>query len=318
MALASRARQYLKIESQSAVTNLPDNLPFLILSGGSNVLLPPQIDATVLSVQIKGIRLLSQDDNSVHIEVGAGENWHDLVVSCTQQGWFGLENLALIFGRVGAAPVQNIGAYGREIADVFVSARAFDLYKRTWHTFYKDECEFAYRDSMFKKNRQFLITSICLKLHKNPYAIHTSYGDLAQHAHILQQPDAHNVMKAVIALRTQKLPDPAILANCGSYFHNPIISQAQFTILQAKYPAIAHYPLADGRIKIAAGWLIDKAGLKGMGVAPIFTHTKQALVLTNHAPRISTTNEVLIAERYIQSCVRNLFDIELQREPILC
>lgn len=297
--------------------------PLFVLSGGSNVLLPAQLQAVVLQPQMRGINLVAKTDSYVDIEVMAGENWHDLVVYTVNQGWYGLENLALIPGLTGAAPVQNIGAYGVQLEDCLQYVRAYHLPTKTWHHLTAADCQFGYRDSIFKRApNTWLISCVGFRLHTNAKKILASYGDVQtvaeryaeQHGRKQAIPD--DVMQAIIDIRQQKLPDPKQLANCGSFFQNPIIPQDQFTTLQATYPAIVGYPMPNAMIKVAAGWLIEQAGLKGHGIAPILTHQQQALVLTNHTPYQATQEDVANAQQHIVNVVYEKFAIQLSREPV--
>lgn len=297
--------------------------PLFVLSGGSNVLLPAKLNAIVLRPQMRGIQVTAQTDSYVDIEVMAGENWHDLVVYTVNQGWYGLENLALIPGLTGAAPIQNIGAYGVQLEDCLQSVRAYHLPSQTWHDLTAVDCKFSYRDSMFKRQpNTWLISRVGFRLHTDATKVLASYGDVQTVAqgYATQQgrtkPTPADVMHAIIEIRQQKLPDPKQLPNCGSFFQNPIIPQAQFTELQSSYPAIVGYPMPDAMTKVAAGWLIEQAGLKGGGIDPIVTHQQQALVLTNHAPYIATKQDVAAAQKYIVDTIYEKFAIQLSREPV--
>lgn len=297
--------------------------PLFVLSGGSNVLLPAQLNAIVLRPQMRGISVTAQTDSYVDIEVMAGENWHDLVMHTVAQGWYGLENLALIPGLTGAAPVQNIGAYGVQLEDCLEYVRAYHLPTQTWHQLTAADCEFGYRDSLFKRApNTWLITRVGFRLHTDPSKILASYGDVQTVAQRYaeqqgrSQPNPADVMQAIIDIRQQKLPDPKQLPNCGSFFQNPIIPQAQFIALKAIHPTIVGYPMPDAMVKVAAGWLIEQAGLKGHGLAPILTHQQQALVLTNHNPYQATQADVAKAQQHIADIVYEKFAIELAREPV--
>ena len=328
MALACTARQAVILSDERDLDTFmasadANTLPLFVLSGGSNVLLPNQLGATVLRPQMRGIEVTAQGPDYVDIEVMAGENWHELVVYTVNQGWYGLENLALIPGLVGASPVQNIGAYGVQLEDSLQYVRAYHLGERRWYTLSKDECDFDYRDSMFKAApNTWLITRVGFRLHTDPTRVHANYGDVQQMALAYAKEagrdtiHAHDVMQAIIDIRQSKLPDPKVLANCGSFFQNPIVPKAQFTALQAEYPNIVGYPMPNDTVKVAAGWLIEHAGLKGHGVAPILTHTKQALVLTNHAPYQATQHDVATAQQYIADTIYEIFAITLAREPV--
>ena len=308
----------------ASYANNPEHKPSLfVLSGGSNVLLPAQLEATVLQPQMRGITMTAQTENYVDIEVMAGENWHDLVVYSVDQGWYGLENLALIPGLTGAAPVQNIGAYGVQLEDCLQYVRAYHLPTQTWHRLSLTDCQFGYRDSVFKRTpNTWLISRVGFRLHTDASKILASYGDVqtvaqryAEQKNRLQ-PTPADVMQAIIDIRQQKLPDPKQLPNCGSFFQNPIISQAQFATLQQTYPTIVGYPIPDATVKVAAGWLIEQAGLKGGGIVPIVTHQQQALVLTNHSPYQATQDDVATAQHYIAAQVYEKFAIQLSREPV--
>ncbi|WP_201607299.1 UDP-N-acetylmuramate dehydrogenase [Psychrobacter okhotskensis] len=308
----------------ASYANNPEHQPSLfVLSGGSNVLLPAQLEATVLQPQMRGITMTAQTASYVDIEVMAGENWHDFVVYSVDQGWYGLENLALIPGLTGAAPVQNIGAYGVQLEDCLQYVRAYHLPTQTWHRLSLTDCQFGYRDSVFKRTpNTWLISRVGFRLHTDASKILASYGDVqtvaqryAEQKNRLQ-PTPADVMQAIIDIRQQKLPDPKQLPNCGSFFQNPIISQAQFATLKEIYPTIVGYPMPDATVKVAAGWLIEQAGLKGGGIAPIVTHQQQALVLTNHSPYQATQDDVATAQYYIAAHVYEKFAIQLSREPV--
>lgn len=297
--------------------------PLFVLSGGSNVLLPAQLNAIVLRPQMRGITMTAQTDSHVDIEVMAGENWHDLVLHTVAQGWYGLENLALIPGLTGAAPVQNIGAYGVQLEDCLQYVRAYHLPTQTWHHLTAADCEFGYRDSLFKRApNTWLISRVGFRLHTDANKILASYGDVKTVAQRYAKQQGRkqsmpaDIMQAIIDIRQQKLPDPKELPNCGSFFQNPIISQAQFIALQSTHPTIVGYPMPDAMVKVAAGWLIEQSGLKGDGLAPIMTHQQQALVLTNHNPHQATQADVAKAQRHIADVVYKKYAIQLSREPV--
>lgn len=332
MHLACQADRLITLTQESdiepAVAEL-DKLgaPVFVLSGGSNVILPEALHASVLHPAYKGIEILAEDAKSITLEVMGGENWHELVVYTVNQGWYGLENLALIPGLVGASPVQNIGAYGVQLEDYMTHVKAFHLPTQTWHNFDKADCQFSYRDSIFKQQAgQWLITRVGFKLHKDALKVNANYGDVSSLALAKAQADkrsaisAKDVMQAIIEIRQSKLPDPKQLPNCGSFFKNPIIDNGQFTTLSAKYPNIVGYPVGNEHTKVAAGWLIDNAGLKGKGIAPILTHKKQALVLVNHSTADSSTpasqHDILATQQLIQQTIQDQFSIALEREPV--
>ena len=298
------------------------HLPLFVLSGGSNVLLPEQLDARVLMPHFTGINIVHDADDHVIIDVMGGEVWHELVLHTVNQGWYGIENLALIPGLVGAAPVQNIGAYGAQLADVLVGVKVYDLHAKRWEYITHADCAFDYRTSRFKNNSQKLITCLRLNLHKDPTRINTDYGDLSTtasdlaHTRGLSAPTPKEVMDAVIQIRNSKLPDPSVLANCGSFFQNPIIGREQCSALLARYPTMPYHDIDTHSVKVPAGWLIERVGLKGGGVAPILTHKQQALVLTNHAPHIATQRNIKISQDFIIKSVAQEFGIFLVREPV--
>ncbi len=332
MHLACQADRLITLTQESdiepAVAEL-DKLgaPVFVLSGGSNVILPEALHASVLHPAYKGIEILAEDAKSITLEVMGGENWHELVVYTVNQGWYGLENLALIPGLVGASPVQNIGAYGVQLEDYMTHVKAFHLPTQTWHNFDKADCQFSYRDSIFKQQAgQWLITRVGFKLHKDALKVNANYGDVSSLALAKTRAEkrsaisAKDVMQAIIEIRQSKLPDPKQLPNCGSFFKNPIIDNGQFTTLSAKYPNIVGYPVGNEHTKVAAGWLIDNAGLKGKGIAPILTHKKQALVLVNHSTADSSTpasqHDILATQQLIQQTIQDQFGVALEREPV--
>ncbi|MFW2176219.1 MULTISPECIES: UDP-N-acetylmuramate dehydrogenase [unclassified Moraxella] len=333
MALQCHAKQWIRFEQLDEVAPTfarlaEQQLPFVILSNGSNTLLPAVLEAVVISPTLMGQHVIAETADSVTLEVMAGEPWHELVVSTVNQGWYGLENLALIPSWVGASPVQNIGAYGVQVEDVIESVTAFHIPTLTFHQLSRAECEFGYRDSRFKREvGQWLITSVTFNLHKNPQ-VNINYGDVASVASEFaklagrEQPTPVDTMNAIIQIRQSKIPETSELPNCGSFFQNPIVSQATAQALLADYPTLVHYPVKDhdgnptDNIKLAAGWLIDQAGLKGKGIAPILTHVHQALVLTNHAPYRATQADIERTMHYIQQVIIQKFGIELVPEPV--
>lgn len=332
IALQCHAKRHVTLTAIDEVLPLFSELttsqtPYIILSGGSNSILPPTLNATVISPRLLGKTVIDESADSVTLAVMAGENWHELVVDCTQNGWFGLENLALIPGWVGSCPVQNIGAYGVQVEDAIDRVTAFHIPTLTWHTLSKQDCRFAYRDSMFKQQAgDWLIATVTFTLSKvaNPAL---QYGDVASVATDFakrlgkSQPTPLEVMKAIIHIRSAKLPDPNVLPNCGSFFKNPIVATSLVENLLKTFPTLVHYPTAESeKVKVAGGWLIEHAGLKGKGVAPIFTHEKQALVLTNHTPKNApcqaTQANIEKAVRFIQNTVFDKFGILLEPEPV--
>lgn len=290
-------------------------LPRLILGGGSNIVLADDFPGVVIHMVLRGINVDVQGD-TVLLDIAAGENWHDLVCWCLQQGYYGLENLALIPGTVGAAPIQNIGAYGVELQHLLDSVTGWDCEQESWQTLTNTQCEFGYRDSVFKhalKDR-FIITSVRLRLSLKAntrlnYQILSDY--LAERQ--ITTPTPEQVADAVIAIRQSKLPDPATLPNAGSFFKNPVISVAAFERLQQQFPSLVYYPQADGRFKLAAGWLVEQTGWKGRSLGQVGVHEQQALVLIN--PGQGTGQDILQLASAIQQDVYEQFAIELEIEP---
>jgi len=289
---------------------------WLVLGGGSNLVMSEYIDKTVLQVGLQGKKLLREDDKAWYVAGAGGEAWHPFVQWTLEQGWGGLENLSLIPGTVGAAPVQNIGAYGIEIKDVFEQLTAIHLQTGESRVFTLADCQFAYRDSVFKQAEAglWLIVEVVFRLLKN-HQVQTQYGDIERELLSLNlgsTPSA--VAQAVINVRQRKLPDPAQIGNAGSYFKNPIVSPAIYQAVMAAHPNAVAYALEDGRYKLAAGWLIEQAGWKGRRLGPVGMYEKQALVLVNHGG--ATATDVLALERAVQADVLAQFGVELEAEPV--
>jgi len=321
LALPGKAARYQKITSEQQLTasGLAKGERF-ILGGGSNLVLTGDFDGLVLHMAISGKRLLKEDSEAFYIEAGAGENWHDFVQWTLQQGWPGLENLSLIPGTVGAAPIQNIGAYGLEVGDCLHSVTAWDFKKQAFFSVDRNSCRFAYRNSLFKQegwhlNGQIAISSVIFRLPK-VWVANTRYADLTQElaAQKINVPSAQDIAQAIIAVRQRKLPDPASIPNCGSFFHNPIVSTEQAAQLKAAHPTLPQYPQPDGRIKLAAGWLIEQAGWKGKYLGPIGMYEKQALVLVNRGG--ATGDDVKRTMAAVQADVFAKFGVALTPEPI--
>lgn len=286
----------------------------LILGGGSNILLTKDVDGLVIKLEIKGIQVVKEDAEHLWVEVGAGEVWHELVLHCIAQNWAGLENLSLIPGTVGASPMQNIGAYGVEIKDVFHSLQAMHRDTFAIHSFDAEACQFGYRESVFKQSlkNQFVITSVTFRLSKTP-AFRLDYGAIQEvlQANGVQHPSLREVSDAVIQIRQSKLPDPKEIGNAGSFFKNPTISSSQFEQLKAQHPTLPGYPSSEG-VKVAAGWLIEQAGWKGKRIGDVGVHAKQALVLVNYGE--GTGEEIKSLSEQIQASVVEKFGIQLQAE----
>lgn len=266
---------------EAAVSNLK-----LILGGGSNLLLTGPIDGLVVNIALRGHQVIEENDDYVIVEVQAGENWHQTVLWAIQQGYGGLENLSLIPGQVGTAPVQNIGAYGVELKDHFVSLDGIELGSGAKKTYSLNDCQFGYRDSIFKHELKgkFIITAVRFKLTKSNHSIRTEYGAIQAELEKrgISSPSIKDVSDAVIAIRQSKLPDPQEIGNSGSFFKNPVVAQSEYERIQAEYPDVVAYPAGEGRMKLAAGWMIEKAGWKGFRRGDAGVHERQALVLVNY------------------------------------
>lgn len=288
-----------------------ENRPVLILGAGSNILFCDDFSGLVIKVELLGCEL-SESQDEYHLQVAAGENWHQLVSNCIEKGIDGLENLALIPGVVGSAPVQNIGAYGTEFKDFCESVEYVDLVTGEISQLTAQQCLFAYRDSIFKTPQMdnALITKVTLTLAKKPQT-NSRYGRLQQ-LDAAEKPTAKQVYDSVCQIRNEKLPDPELLGNAGSFFKNPVVSEQQAKQLLSTYPAMPNYPQADGSIKLAAGWLIDQAGLKGKQVGGAAVHQQQALVLINK-DRATAADIIQLAE-LVRATVENKFKISLEHE----
>ncbi|MBA4850333.1 UDP-N-acetylmuramate dehydrogenase [Emticicia sp. BO119] len=287
----------------------------LILGGGSNLLLTKDFDGIVIKIAIKGIEKFEEDEQNIWLKVGAGEVWHDLVMYCVNHNYAGVENLSLIPGTVGAAPMQNIGAYGVEIKEVFESLEAIEIKTGKSRIFTKDECQFGYRESIFKHTvkGEYIIVNVNFKLGKTP-VYHVEYGaikdTLAEKG--IDQLSIKAISDAVISIRQSKLPNPAEIGNAGSFFKNPEIPKAQFDLLKEQFPAIPSYPVNEQTVKVPAGWLIEQAGWKGQRFGNIGVHAKQALVLVNFGG--GKGNEIKELSQKIQDSIREKFGIQLHAE----
>ena len=293
------------------------NIPYLILGAGSNILFTKTFEGLVLKMEIMGIKKLKETPSEVILEVGAGENWHHFVIYCVQKGWGGVENLSLIPGTVGAAPIQNIGAYGVEAKDSIASVTAYDTQSAQFITLQNSDCAFAYRTSLFKKDTsRYIISSVQFVLQKQPI-FRTEYGAIKEvlHQKNNKQPSLEAISSAVIQIRSEKLPDPKKLGNAGSFFKNPTIAKDLFEVLVAKYPKMIAYPITDDTYKIAAGWLIEACGWKGIQKGSVGCYEKQSLVIVhyNNGPGIEIYN---FSEEIIQS-VLTKFEILLEREVVI-
>jgi UDP-N-acetylmuramate dehydrogenase len=286
-----------------------------ILGGGSNILFTKDVDGLVIQNSIKGIEKIYEDEEYVHLKVGGGEVWHQFVLYCLDHNYAGVENLALIPGLVGASPMQNIGAYGIEIKEVFHELTAIHRATLEEVKFSNKDCEFGYRESVFKHQYkdQFFITDVTYKLSKKP-AFKVEYGAIKQELEKagVQELSIRAIADAVIAIRSSKLPDPKEIGNAGSFFKNPSVSKKQFEILKLKFPEIVAYENPDHTMKLAAGWLIEQAGLKGFRKGDAGVHARQALVLVNY--RNASGAEILDTCRLVQNAVHEKFDVQLSPE----
>ena len=312
------ASQFAAINSVEDLKDVLNTNPsdILILGGGSNILLTKDVDALVLQINLKGIRVLSELENRVQIEVAAGENWHEFVCWCLKENFGGLENLSLIPGNVGTAPIQNIGAYGVELKDSFVSCEALHIHTKELKVFTKEDCNFGYRNSIFKQELkgQYIITSVVFELSSQHHILKTNYGAIESKLENtgIKTPTIQDVSKAVISIRNSKLPDPKIIGNSGSFFKNPVVSASKFQILQSQFQLIPHYNVSEDSIKIPAAWLIDTAGFKGKTFGNFGVHAKQALVLVNYGG--ASGKDILTLSLQIQKAVKLIFDIDLETE----
>jgi UDP-N-acetylmuramate dehydrogenase len=337
--IAARAQRLVRLRSDEDLQDLmaspdwqpPSALaPVFVLGGGSNLVLTGDVKALVLKVDVAGRGLIEESAKGWLVEAGAGENWHAFVAWTLEQGWPGLENLALIPGSVGASPVQNIGAYGVELQDRFHSLDALDLHTGKGFSLDAAQCGFGYRDSVFKHvpsdERSFglagraLITRVRFWLPK-PWKPVLGYLDLERKMQEtgIRQPDAWQIFDWIVAIRRAKLPDPSVIGNAGSFFKNPTVTMEQCADIIARDPKVVHYPMPDGSIKLAAGWLIDACGWKGKSMGNAGVYEKQALVLVNRGGSANpcTGGEVMTLAKAIQTSVYERFGIRLEPEPVV-
>jgi UDP-N-acetylmuramate dehydrogenase len=325
LGLTCEAKQVLTLSSHDQLPEITARArkagSLLVLGGGSNVVLPPELDRLVVRVALKGITLVeSSDQTTWRIDVAAGENWHDWVEIATKNGWSGLENLALIPGTVGAAPVQNIGAYGVELQDRIESVTAWHIPEGRLVTFPKESCGFAYRDSIFKRDvlGTWLIVSVRFLLPKKWVPV-LNYPDLKNHAVLSRLEPAHvnaaQILQAVCEIRRAKLPDPAVLGNAGSFFKNPVVSETQYLLLKKQFPALIAYPQSDQTFKLAAGWLIERCGWKGKRLGAVGVHDRQALVLVNYGG--AQASALLALAQEVRASVKAEFGVDLEIEPVV-
>lgn len=294
--------------------DLKDRSPLLILGGGSNILFTKDFPGTVLKISIKGIRVINEDDEVVYVKAGSGERWDDLVKYCVDRGWGGIENLSGIPGNVGASPVQNIGAYGMEMKDTFIELEAFNLESREREILSKEDCKFGYRESIFKqhhKNR-FIILNVTFRLMKKP-VLCLDYGNIREKLSMMKvdKPGIKDIREAVCRIRSEKLPDPAVTGNAGSFFKNPVILSQQYEHLMRSFPGIVSFQ-QDGKIKLAAAWMIEQCGWKGKRKGNAGVHSTQPLVLVNLGN--ATGLEIIDLSEEIRQSVYQRFGVMLETE----
>ena len=312
------AESFVSVTSLDQLQNITKNYKdFFILSGGSNILLTKDIQKPVVHLNLKGRSFTDEkDENTIFVKAMAGENWHEFVLWTLENNFGGLENLSLIPGNVGTSPMQNIGAYGVEIKDVFYKLEALEINSGEIKTFYKNDCNFGYRESVFKNilKGQYIIISVTFQLTKSQHNLNISYG--AIHTELdsnkITDPSIKDVSDAIISIRESKLPNPKVIGNSGSFFKNPVISIEQFQFLEKEHPNIPYYKVSDSLVKIPAGWLIEQCGFKGKRFGDAGVHKKQALVLVNYGN--ATGKEILDLAKTILQTVTNTFGIDLEIE----
>lgn len=318
----AQARYWVEIDNEDNLQTLLQLIEFmdtpkLILGGGSNVLLCQDFDGLVVKINIQGIEVVREDDDHVYLTAGAGVNWHELVMFCVEKGYAGMENLSLIPGTVGAAPMQNIGAYGVELEQIFDSLTAVHVLTGERRRFAHADCSFGYRESVFKRELkgQYIIASVTFKLNKRPI-FHTRYGAIQETLTEMGVSDDQLTIKAiseaVIRIRRSKLPDPNEIGNAGSFFKNPEIPEAQFKALKTDYPDMPGYPVSEDVVKVPAGWLIEQAGWKGYRSGDAGVHTKQALVLVNYGN--ASGQQLMELAKQVQTSVMDKYGVAISPE----
>lgn len=317
--IEAKAKEFVSVHSSEELIEILQQKPTskkFILGGGSNMLLTQDIDALVIHLDLKGKKIIDENDDFVWVESQAGENWHEFVLWTIDQNFGGLENLSLIPGNVGTTPIQNIGAYGVEIKDTFVLCEAIHIETQDLLVFTNEKCKFGYRESIFKNEikDEFVITSVVFKLTKRNHKLNTSYGAIEaelEKQHI-KNPSLKDVSNAVIAIRQSKLPNPKELGNSGSFFKNPVILKSDFEKIQQKFPDIPHYVVSETEVKVPAGWLIEQAGFKGKRFGDTGIHKHQALVLVNYGK--ATGQEILAVSKNIQKTILDTYGIAIEAE----
>lgn len=313
------AKQFVNITSAEELLTVLHSKQFpnkFILGGGSNMLLTKDVDALVLHINNKGRKVIKEEEDYVYVKIEAGENWHEFVLWCIDNNFGGIENLSLIPGNVGTAPIQNIGAYGVELKDVFYECEAVNINNQTITSFSKKDCNFGYRNSIFKQEEKgnYIITNVTFKLTKSNHMLNTSYGAILSELknNNITNPTIKDVSNAVINIRQSKLPDPKEIGNSGSFFKNPVISKSHFKQLQDNFTEIPSYKVSESEIKVPAGWLIEKAGFKGKRFGDYGVHKNQALVLVNYGT--AKGEDILKLSKLIQGTIKRVFNINLEAE----
>jgi len=317
--IEAKAKQFVAVHNTTELQSILEKNRLekkFILGGGSNMLLTQDIDALVIHIDLKGKKIIKENEDFVWVESQAGENWHEFVLWTIDQNFGGLENMSLIPGNVGTTPVQNIGAYGTEIKDTFFSCEAMTIENQKMRTFTKAECHFGYRESIFKNEAkdQYIITSVIFKLTKRNHKINISYGDISGELakNNITIPTLKDVSNAVIAIRQSKLPDPKELGNSGSFFKNPILLKKDFEKIHLQFPEMKYYEISESEVKVPAGWLIEQAGFKGKRFGDAGIHKNQALVLVNYGN--ATGKEILDVSKNIQETIFRIFGIHIDAE----
>jgi len=319
--IRAKARYFTEVSSEEELQELIQqpayrNNKHLILGGGSNILFTRDFDGLIIKSSLRGIKVISQTNDTVLIEVASGEIWHDLVLYCITNNYGGIENLSLIPGTSGASPIQNIGAYGVEIKDVITNVHAIDLITTMKRSFTNADCHFGYRESIFKHDLKdkYFISSITLRLTKNNHSLTTQYGAIQDvlKQYNIEHPTIKNISDVVIAIRQSKLPDPRVIGNAGSFFKNPTIPITLYKSIKKDHPSIPSYPFDNQNVKVPAGWLIEQCGWKGKRIGDIGVHPQQALVLVNYGD--GNGNEIFELAMNIQSSVVEKFNVKLSTE----
>lgn len=315
--IEAKAKEFTSVQNiKELIAVLKLNKDIFVLGGGSNMLLTQNINKLVVHVDLRGISVVDESEDYVWVKANAGENWHEFVLWCIAHNYGGIENLSLIPGNVGTTPIQNIGAYGVEIKDIFSSCEAISITNQTSTTFEKEDCHFGYRESIFKNELkdQYIITSVVFKLTKKNHKTNSSYGaieaELTQNN--ITNPTIKDISNAVIAIRKSKLPDPKELGNSGSFFKNPIVPIELYNKAIIQYPEMPHYIVSETEVKVPAGWLIEQAGFKGKRFGDAGIHEKQALVLVNYGN--ATGQEIVAVSKNIQKTILDKYGISIEAE----